>query len=56
MPAESTYSCDYLDDILALTKLSGLMKISFSDQKPLQIQFNMESGGNVIYLLAPQMG
>ncbi len=55
-PAESTYSCDYLDDILALTKLSGLMKISFSDQKPLQIQFNMESGGNVIYLLAPQMG
>ncbi|WP_148691596.1 DNA polymerase sliding clamp [Acidianus manzaensis] len=55
-PTESSYSSDYLSDILVLTKLSGFIKLSFSEQKPLQIQFNMESGGNVTYLLAPQMG
>ncbi|QIJ32888.1 proliferating cell nuclear antigen (pcna) [Acidianus sulfidivorans JP7] len=55
-PTESSYSSDYLSDILVLTKLSGFTKLAFSEQKPLQIQFNMESGGNVTYLLAPQMG
>lgn len=54
--AESSYSAEYLNDILVLTKLSGFVKLSFSDQKPLQLQFNMETGGNVIYLLAPQLG
>lgn len=55
-PVESAYSAEYLNDILVLTKLSGFTKLAFSEQKPLQLQFNMETGGNVIYLLAPQLG
>lgn len=55
-PIESSYSTDYLNDILVLTKLSGNTKMSFAEQKPLQLEFNTESGGNVIYLLAPQLG
>jgi proliferating cell nuclear antigen len=53
---ESSYSTDYLNDILVLTKLSGSTKMSFAEQKPLQLEFNTESGGSVIYLLAPQLG
>ncbi len=53
---ESSYSTDYLNDILVLTKLSGNTKMSFAEQKPLQLEFNTESGGSVIYLLAPQLG
>ncbi|AWR94528.1 proliferating cell nuclear antigen (pcna) [Acidianus brierleyi] len=55
-PIESSYSTDYLNDILVLTKLSGNTKMSFAEQKPLQLEFNTESGGSVIYLLAPQLG
>ncbi|MEM0016378.1 MAG: DNA polymerase sliding clamp, partial [Saccharolobus sp.] len=54
--SNSSYSAEYLDDILSLTKLSDLVKLSFSSQKPLQLEFNMEGGGKVNYLLAPKVG
>lgn len=53
--ASSSYSVEYLDDILALTKLSDFTKLSFASKKPLQIIFNMEGGGKVTYLLAPKV-
>ncbi|MBW9141841.1 MAG: proliferating cell nuclear antigen (pcna) [Candidatus Aramenus sp.] len=55
-PTQSDYSSDYLSDVISLTKLSGSMKVAFSSQKPLQLEFNTEAGGSVIYLLAPQLG
>jgi len=55
-PVSSTYSAEYLNDVLVLTKLSGFTKILYSEQKPLQLEFNMDNGGSVVYLLAPQAG
>ncbi|AWR99519.1 proliferating cell nuclear antigen (pcna) [Metallosphaera hakonensis] len=55
-PALSSYSSDYLEDVLGLTRLSGFLNLLYSEQKPLQLEFNMENGGSVVYLLAPQMG
>ncbi|AOL15989.1 proliferating cell nuclear antigen (pcna) [Sulfolobus sp. A20] len=53
--ATGSYSAEYLNDILELTKLSDFMRLSFSSQKPLQLSFNMEGGGKVNYLLAPKV-
>ncbi|MEL9969401.1 MAG: proliferating cell nuclear antigen (pcna) [Metallosphaera sp.] len=55
-PSVSSYSSEYLEDILILTRLSGFINLLYAEQKPLQLEFNMENGGNVVYLLAPQMG
>ncbi|QKQ99812.1 proliferating cell nuclear antigen (pcna) [Metallosphaera tengchongensis] len=55
-PSTSSYSAEYLNDVLILTRLSGFIDVLYSEQKPLQLEFNMESGGSVMYLLAPQMG
>ncbi|WP_338600962.1 proliferating cell nuclear antigen (pcna) [Sulfolobus tengchongensis] len=54
--AKNAYSAEYLNDVLSLTKLSDLVKVSFASQKPLQLSFNMEGGGKVTYLLAPKVG
>ncbi|ACP35822.1 proliferating cell nuclear antigen PcnA [Sulfolobus islandicus Y.G.57.14] len=53
--SKNSYSGEYLDDVLSLTKLSDFVKIAFGDQKPLQLSFNMEGGGKVTYLLAPKV-
>nr|7RPO_C Chain C, DNA polymerase sliding clamp 3 [Saccharolobus solfataricus]7RPW_C Chain C, DNA polymerase sliding clamp 3 [Saccharolobus solfataricus]7RPX_C Chain C, DNA polymerase sliding clamp 3 [Saccharolobus solfataricus] len=53
--SKNSYSAEYLDDVLSLTKLSDYVKISFGNQKPLQLFFNMEGGGKVTYLLAPKV-
>ncbi|MDT7876055.1 proliferating cell nuclear antigen (pcna) [Sulfolobaceae archaeon RB850M] len=53
--ASASYDVEYLNDILTLTKLSDYVKLAFSDQKPLQLDFNMEGGGKVTYLLAPKL-
>lgn len=55
-PVSSTYSAEYLNDVLVLTKLSGFIAVLFSEQKPLQLEFNTDNGGSVVYLLAPQAG
>ena len=53
--ASASYDVEYLNDILSLTKLSDYVKLAFSSQKPLQLDFNMEGGGKVTYLLAPKL-
>ena len=53
--ATATYDIEYIDNVLQLTKLSDYTKLAFSDQKPLQLEFNMEGGGKVTYLLAPKL-
>ena len=51
----SAYDVDYLNDILSLTKLSDYVKVAFAEQKPMQLEFSMEGGGKVTYLLAPKL-
>ena len=51
----SAYDVDYLNDILSLTKLSDYVNVAFAEQKPMQLEFNMEGGGKVTYLLAPKL-
>lgn len=53
--ATATYDINYIDNVLQLTKLSDYTKLAFSDQKPLQMEFSMEGGGKVTYLLAPKL-
>ncbi|ABP96388.1 MULTISPECIES: proliferating cell nuclear antigen (pcna) [Metallosphaera] len=55
-PSVSSYPSDYLEDVLVLTRLSGFLNLLFSEQKPLQLEFNMDNGGSVVYLLAPNVG
>jgi len=54
-PASASYAGDYLNDVLSLTKLSDYINISFSENKPLQLEFNMEGGGKVNYIQAPKV-
>nr|1UD9_A Chain A, DNA polymerase sliding clamp A [Sulfurisphaera tokodaii]1UD9_B Chain B, DNA polymerase sliding clamp A [Sulfurisphaera tokodaii]1UD9_C Chain C, DNA polymerase sliding clamp A [Sulfurisphaera tokodaii]1UD9_D Chain D, DNA polymerase sliding clamp A [Sulfurisphaera tokodaii] len=53
--SSSAYDVEYLNDIISLTKLSDYVKVAFADQKPMQLEFNMEGGGKVTYLLAPKL-
>lgn len=53
--SSSSYDIEYLNDILSLTKLSDYVKVAFAEQKPLELEFNMEGGGKVTYLLAPKI-
>ncbi|BCU70688.1 proliferating cell nuclear antigen (pcna) [Stygiolobus caldivivus] len=53
--ATATYDIGYIDNVLQLTKLTDYIKLAFSDQKPLQMEFGMEGGGKVTYLLAPKL-
>ncbi|MEM0374247.1 MAG: proliferating cell nuclear antigen (pcna) [Sulfolobaceae archaeon] len=54
-PVSVSYAGDYLNDILSLTKLSDYVNVSFSENKPLQLEFNMEGGGKVNYIQAPKV-
>lgn len=51
----SAYNSDYLVDMLSLTKLSDTVGISFSESKPLKLDYNVEGGGKVTYLIAPKV-
>ncbi|BFI75240.1 proliferating cell nuclear antigen (pcna) [Sulfurisphaera ohwakuensis] len=53
--SSSAYDVEYLNDIISLTKLSDYVKVAFAEQKPMQLEFNMEGGGKVTYLLAPKL-
>ncbi|AAY80192.1 proliferating cell nuclear antigen (pcna) [Sulfolobus acidocaldarius] len=53
--AKSPYDVNYLSDILSLTNLSDYTRLAFSTEKPLELEFNMEGGGKVTYLLAPKL-
>ncbi|MCY0860217.1 MAG: DNA polymerase sliding clamp [Sulfolobaceae archaeon] len=53
--ALSSYTADYLVDVLSLTKLSDTVGIAFSEKKPLKLEYNVEGGGKVTYLIAPKI-
>ncbi len=51
--AKSTYSVDYLLNTLSLVKVADTVRIQFSTQMPLKMEFDLPAGGTVTYLLAP---
>ncbi len=51
--SKSAYSVDYLLNILSLVKVADTVKIEFSSQMPLRLQFDLPAGGKAVYLLAP---
>jgi proliferating cell nuclear antigen len=53
--AISSYSADYLNDILSLTTVSDYIVLSYAENKPIQLEFNIEGGGKVNYLQAPKV-
>jgi len=53
-PSKSSYSVDYLKNILSLTKVADAVIIEFSSEMPLRLQFRLPAGGEVTYLLAPK--
>ncbi|AFH43230.1 DNA polymerase sliding clamp subunit [Fervidicoccus fontis Kam940] len=52
-PAKSTYSVEYLLNLLSLTKIADTISISFSSQMPIKLEIDLPTGGNISYLLAP---
>ncbi len=53
-PSKAAYSIDYLKNVLALTKVADTVKIEFSSDAPLRLEFSLPTGGRVNYLLAPK--
>jgi proliferating cell nuclear antigen len=50
---EATYSVDYLLNVLSLVKVADTVRLEFSNQMPLRLEFDLPAGGSVTYLLAP---
>ena len=51
--ARSTYSVDNLVITLQLTKVSESVRLEFSTEAPLRLEFDLPQGGQFVYFLAP---
>lgn len=54
-PAKASYSIEYLNNIMAASKLSDIMLLQLSTNSPLNIQFMMEGEAKIQYYLAPRV-
>lgn len=54
-PSKSAYSIDYLKHVIALTRVADVVKLEFSSQMPLKLEFRLPGEARVAYLLAPKM-
>ena len=53
-PSKSAYSIDYLKNVVSLTKVADTIVVEFSSEMPLRLEFQLPTGGKVLYLLAPK--
>jgi len=53
--AHALYSLAYLSKMMVASGLSEIAALSFSTDMPLRLDFNLASGGRMIYYLAPRM-
>lgn len=53
--AKSLYSLSYLSKMMAASSLSDIAIVMFSTDMPLRLEFNLASGGKIVYYLAPRM-
>ncbi len=51
--SKSNYSVDYLLNTLSLVKVADTVRIEYSSNMPLKLEFDTPGGGKVNYLLAP---
>ncbi|MEM1689944.1 MAG: DNA polymerase sliding clamp, partial [Thermofilaceae archaeon] len=55
-PSYSSYSLEYLDEIVGKAyRISDLVTIEFSTNKPLCLTFDIAAGGILRFFLAPRM-
>ncbi len=54
-PSKSSYSIDYLKHVLKLTKIADVVRLEFSTNMPLRMEFQLPGSGKVTYLLAPKL-
>lgn len=53
--AKALYSLSYLSKMMAASALSEIAIVMFSTDMPLRLEFNLSSGGKIVYYLAPRM-
>ena len=51
--SKSTYSVDYMLNVISLTNVADTVTLEFSSEMPLRLQFTLIGEGRVEYLLAP---
>ena len=55
-PAQSSYSLTYLDDIIGKAyRISDLVTVEFSTNKPVCLTFDIAGGGTLKFFLAPRL-
>ena len=54
-PAHALYSLTYLSKMMVASSLSEISIVMFSTDMPLRLDFNLSSGGKIVYYLAPRM-
>jgi proliferating cell nuclear antigen len=54
-PAHALYSLTYLGKMMVASSLSEISVVMFSTDMPLRLDFNLSSGGKIVYYLAPRM-
>ncbi|MBC7120443.1 MAG: proliferating cell nuclear antigen (pcna) [Candidatus Methanosuratus sp.] len=54
-PSQALYSLNYLSKMMIAASLSEIVAIMFSKDMPLRLDFNLSSGGKIVYYLAPRM-
>jgi len=53
--AKALYSLNYLSKMMSASSLSDIAIAMFSTDMPLRLEFNLTSGGKIVYYLAPRM-
>ncbi|MCQ5376625.1 MAG: proliferating cell nuclear antigen (pcna) [Candidatus Methanomethylicia archaeon] len=54
-PAHALYSLSYLTKMMVASALSEIATLMFSTDMPLRLDFNLSTGGKIVYYLAPRM-
>jgi len=54
-PAHALYSLTYLSKMMVASSLSEIASLMFSTDMPMRLDFNLSSGGKIVYYLAPRM-
>jgi proliferating cell nuclear antigen len=54
-PAHALYSLTYLSKMMVASSMAEMATVMFSTDMPMRLDFNLASGGKIVYYLAPRM-
>lgn len=54
-PSSSTYSLNYLEDLVKTSKASEILTLEFSNDMPMKMSFELPNNGRITYYLAPRI-